>query len=57
LTSAARDRALPAAFEALQRVFAGHFANSATSGGADVAPPETRLVLENTARNRSRPGV
>jgi hypothetical protein len=50
-----------AAFEAVQRVFGGpfanSFANSATSGGADAAPPEKRPVLENTERNRSRPGV
>ena len=50
-----------AAFEAVQRVFAGafanSFANSATSGGGETAPPETRPVLENTERNRSRPGV
>ena len=50
-----------AAFEAVQRVFAGpfanSFANSATSGGADAAPPEKRSVLENTEPNRSRPGV
>ena len=49
------------AFEALQKVFAGpfanSFANSATSGGAEAAPPETRPVLENTARNQTRPGV
>jgi len=50
-----------AAFEALQRVFgvpfANSFANSATSGGADAAPPEKRPVLENTQRNQTRPGV
>ena len=46
-----------AAFEAVQRVFEGTFANSATSGGADAAPPEKRSVLENTEPNRSRPGV
>jgi hypothetical protein len=45
------------AFEALQRVFSGPFANSATSGGADAAPPEMRSVLENTAPNETRPGV
>ena len=50
-----------AAFEAVQRVFAGPFANgfanSATSGGADAAPPEKRCVRENTERKRTRPGV
>ena len=50
-----------AAFEAVQRVFAGpfakSFANSATSGGAEADPPEKRPVLENTERNRTRPGV
>ena len=49
--------AASAAFEAVQRVFAGPFANSATSGGADAAPPEKLHVLENTERNRTRPGV
>jgi hypothetical protein len=50
-----------AAFEAVQRVFGGpfanSFANSATSGGGETAPPEKRPVLENTERKRSRPGV
>ena len=50
-----------AAFEAVQRVFAGafanSFANSATSGGGETAPPEKRPVLEITERKRSRPGV
>jgi hypothetical protein len=50
-----------AAFEAVQRVFGGSFANSfansATSGGGEAAPPELRYVRENTARNESRPGV
>jgi hypothetical protein len=46
-----------AAFDALQRVFAGTFANSATSRGADVAPPEERSAQGNTDHKRSRPGV
>ena len=50
-----------AAFEAVQRVFAGPFANScsnsATSGGAEATPAKKPSVLENTERNRSRPGV
>jgi len=50
-----------AAFEALQRMFAGpfadSFAHSATSGGAEAAPPEQRPVLENAERNHNRPGV
>ena len=29
----------------------------ATSGGVETAPPEKRPVLENNARNQSRPGV
>ena len=57
----AKAEAAWAAFDALQRVFSGpfanSFANSATSGGADAAPPETRSVPENTEPNRSRPGV
>ena len=39
-----------AAFESVQRVFAGAFANSATSGGGETAPPEKRPVLEITER-------
>ena len=50
-----------AAFDALQRVFAGpfanSFANSATSGGADAAPLEKRSAQEITPPNQSRPGV
>jgi hypothetical protein len=46
-----------AAFEAVQRVFGGPFANSATSGGGDAAPPERRSVPANTVRNQTRPGV
>ncbi len=49
-----------AAFEALQRVFAGPFANSfangATSGCVEATPPKERSVLENTNRNQTRPG-
>jgi hypothetical protein len=49
------------AFEALQKVFAGPFANSlansAPSGGADAAPSKEHPVPENTTRKRSRPGV
>ena len=49
-----------AAFDAVQLVFGAPFANSlahsATSGGADAAPPEERSVLENTDQNRTRPG-
>jgi integrase len=49
------------AFEALQKVFAGPFANSlansAPSGGADAAPSKEHPVPENTTRNQSRPGV
>ena len=49
------------AFEALQKVFAGPFANSlansAPSGGIDAAPSEEHPMPENTARKRSRPGV
>lgn len=48
----AKAEAAWVAFEALQRVFSGpfanSFANSATSGGADATPPEMRSVLENT---------
>ena len=50
-----------AAFEAVQQVFGGpfanSFANSATSGGGETAPPEKRPVLEITEPNQSRPGV
>ena len=50
-----------AAFDAVQRVFAGpfanSFANSATSRGADVAPPEEPSALGNKDHKRSRPGV
>ena len=50
-----------AAFDAVQRVFAGpfanSFANSATSRGADVAPPEEPSALGNTDHKRTRPGV
>jgi hypothetical protein len=50
-----------AAFDALQRVFAGpfahSFANSASSGGADAAPPDARSALEITEPNQTRPGV
>ena len=57
----AKAEAAWAAFDALPRAFSGpfanSFANSATSWGADAAPPETRSVPENTEPNRSRPGV
>jgi len=50
-----------AAFEAVQRVFVGpfanSFANSATSGGGETAPPEKRPAQEIKEPNRSRPGV
>lgn len=50
-----------AAFEAVQRMFVGSLPNkspnSATSGGADAAPPEERSAHEITEPNRSRPGV
>jgi hypothetical protein len=43
-----------AAFDALQRVFAGTSANSDTSGGADTAPPEKLPVPENPFLSASR---
>ena len=46
-----------AALEDVQRVLAGPFANSATSGGVDAAPPEKRSVRQITEPKRSRPGV
>ena len=57
----AKAEAAWAAFDALQRAFSGpfanSFANSATSGGADAAPPEEPSAQEITAPNRTRPGV
>ena len=57
----AKAEAAWAAFDALQRVFSGpfadSFANSATSGGADAAPPEEPSAPEITAPNQTRPGV
>ncbi len=50
-------RDLPPLNEAVQRVFGGPFANSATSGGGETAPPEKPPVLENTERKQTRPGV
>ena len=53
----AKAEAAWAAFEALQQVFAGPFANSAPSGRVDTAPPEKPSAPGNTDRNQTRPGV
>ncbi len=53
----AKAEAAWAAFDEVQRVFAGPFANSATSGGVDTAPSEKPAALGNTDHTRSRPGV
>jgi hypothetical protein len=61
LAVTATDTTICGAFVALQRVFAGplanRFANSATSEGADAAPPKEPSAREITEPNRSRPGV
>jgi hypothetical protein len=55
----AKAEAAWAAFDALQRVFAGPFANSATSGGVEAAPDLPPLMepvsITRVALPRDRP--